>query len=87
MEKARWIIQEMARRSGITEQKAAMDIEASIREAINNAYKKNNWQVILRWKRIPCSGSIPTAYEFVAYLGEKGAEGAAFESGDDLLYS
>jgi len=85
--KARRIIQEMARRHGITEKKAAEDIEASIRKAISNAYKEKNRKVILRWKSIPCRGEIPTAYEFVAFLSEKAAKGEAFESEDGWLYS
>lgn len=58
-----------ATKHGITVEKAMSEIEFSISEAIRIAKAENNTHALKLWRMIPCKGEIPTAVEFVDYLG------------------
>lgn len=71
IERAYWTLQELAKQQGVTVAEVMADIDECINEAIVTIKRNNNQEVMERWKKIPCIGEIPTAVEFVAYLGEE----------------
>ena len=71
LRKANMVLRAVAKCNGTTVEEVIKEIEAGIDEAIDDAIKKNNIDVLNKWKRIPCVGSRPTAAELVACLGER----------------
>lgn len=68
---ARNAIKAVAKQHGVTEEEVIEEIEASIAEARETAYKVKDKRAIAEWEKIPCVGELPTAYEFVDYLGRR----------------
>lgn len=71
LRKARKAIRETARCHKISEKQAVLEIEYAISEARRKVYEENNRDAIALWEQIPSAGGVPTAYELIAYLGEK----------------
>lgn len=71
IKRAHRVLEEIARRNGVTVEEVICDIEIGINETIDEAIRENNVAVLNEWKKIPCVGSRPTAAELVACLGER----------------
>lgn len=69
--KAYKVLQEVAKQKGITVEKVIHEIDISIADARKRSFEMNDPIAIKEWQSIPCVGSVPTAVEFLAYLGEK----------------
>ena len=65
------VLEEIAKRNGVTVEEVIYNIEAGINETIDEAIRENNVAELNEWKKIPCAGSRPTAAELVACLGER----------------
>lgn len=70
-EKAYKVLQKVARQKGITVEQVIHDIDFAIADAWERSNQENNIAAIQEWQNIPSVGSVPTAVELVAYLGEK----------------
>ena len=73
-ERAYRILKEIAMQHGTTVERVIADIEKSINDAIATTKRTNDVNAMKQWEKIPCVGEIPTAVEFVAYLGERLAQ-------------
>ncbi|MBQ7001324.1 MAG: hypothetical protein IJN67_09820 [Oscillospiraceae bacterium] len=71
MRQAKKAIQETARRYGVSEKSVVQRIEACILDAVERAKEKGDTATLREWKAMSSSGGIPTAYEAVAYMGDK----------------
>lgn len=69
--KIRRAIRATAKVHGISETQAEAEIENMIRKIVEKARREMDEQTLLKWKKIPSKGDIPTAYELIDYLSEK----------------
>ena len=64
-------IRKVAKRYGISEQKAVQEIELAIQAAFEQIARENDVDDLAKWMEIPCAGTFPNAYELVDYLSNK----------------
>lgn len=67
-------LKETARQQGVTEEEVISEIEAAIAEAIVQARRNQDKDILAEWEKIPCEGEFPNVYEIIAYIGGKIAE-------------
>lgn len=71
MNTGRRAIQEVAKRSGVSEATVRREIEA----VITAARKNPDPLVRARWRRVPCAGRYPTPEELIEYLSRQAEPG------------
>lgn len=71
MWQARKAIQQTARRYRVSDKEVVQKIEECIQDAVRRARENGDTAALLEWAAMAASGEIPTAYEVVAYLGDK----------------
>lgn len=64
-------LEELAKQQNTTVEKIIAEIDECIQDAIATVKNNHDLQAMKKWKKIPSVGEIPTAVEFVTYLGEE----------------
>lgn len=70
IEKAKEVLEELARSENIPLEIVIRRIEIGIDQAIEDCRQRGDKRALKLWDRIPCVGEVPTPYELVAYLGQ-----------------
>lgn len=81
IEKAKEVLEELARRENIPLEIVVRRIEVGIDQAIIGCRQRGDKRALELWDRIPCVGEVPTPYELVAYLGQLTAFEYSFLTG------
>lgn len=69
--KAKRALRNVVKMYGISEREVVTEIEYAISETLETVRRENDVTAMEKWRKIPCKGEIPNAYELVAYLSEE----------------
>ena len=64
------ILETIAQQEGLSAEEVARSIDESIADAYYTALQEKNHQALARFSQIPRSGTLPNAFELIAYMAE-----------------